>query len=1541
MKPSDSSQQVEIVVHNGSLTMSSLESSLRASLFRPAGKGKGADSLHMGWEHVTFQNLYMFKLENLQFATAEGIVTLAAMVDCLRKRAQSKVDVVIGPDSKSWSSALHLEQLVNDRWRKSFPAIPSKVEGGVTHPLWRYPINSRSDSEKTAQRLSRQVALLLDRLGLEHTNEVAAAAKIVFHEALLNVFEHAYGEHVGGLVFEAITITPIPRQEQLKTLPYATGQELEWFADHAGLMLEVAIADYGRNVPSTLWDAYAEIKGHAEDVERAVSISLGTREGQAIRANLHHKIALWAFNHKSTRKRDHEFVDKPAQLNWRGLHRALNTAAKFDACVIMRSGQARTGYAFNEGKADALETIGIPQREFPGTSIILRIPLNRPQPPSHSSITKQPASSPTQTINLKKIVECSKLTPDLTDSHTGRAFPVGIVHPFRKYDESGIMELRQLTASISPHIVGIHLFASLESDVLSKHLQAFESNPLALDLGMPRLIAFWNPGQTLQWRFVGLMPEKVRTFVGDIEDHGVANIPHDEESRTFAEQLTRAYPSFLKIEKDILHLRQFNFRLQIENIDKAMQIAFNMWSINTEGSWLFNQSGKYVRLTTGRPVKRYISLFKMLYTDDVLSQALGWRFSTLLRQLQREYSRICIVTESEASYFIAKILLQGQNISIDIYIGPPPTKGLSSRPVVAFADAIYRGETLTKLLGSLQNCQRVICCLDLRAAAEETFGGLDVPITSLLRLSFEPGEIALTPALDASDVLEVDRVTHVPVEVPPVESFLLGTNDERVFFINENSHLFRYGLHMSGGRLHVVSISNEEIIRKHRAELFKWIVDVVRSQLAEMDASQEPVDIVFFTRAETSMKEIVGELGSKLPAHVERVGGTFSAVLPFVPTGPREVFSRPTPELYYEAQRLNPTDLLSEQPSRFLAVYLDDACVTGKSLLNFLIRASKARLDQLPSAVLAIPMLSRFSPAEEQFYSNVFRSVNVVGQSNERIPFSFRPLLRLQVGSFEKLQSTFVYELAAKISAQATVLDNRLQGYVTRVIQRLEGALSNAQRVNSDLAIFQHPFFGRQESNFTLVSSRAIRIRHLIALQEQNVGVLGELLHELLDAVLNDDYSVLTVIALELNLLDVPPLLKECRADIVTLAIKALTTAETTSEIKSDAICVLSMTGQELISEMGKILPRIGNDSDLIDQFLVFLLTKVPRTNLWLEDLDSTIRSCASELPAEEYRYISSYVKSFFEVAEPLSVKSTPDAIRAVENLVAQTSYHGRGLVALNAVNDWLSKKDRDRILTKGIEVQFKLQEAIKVVRRTVLPGLDGLVWWAEYENPNQGAEIAFKNARFQLILCLNQLESIASILKSGPVGSDVVVSIEKLWHTLREYSQRIGPEYFLSQPVGSPEIEPTILERWMPKFFCLPFQLLNRLAPSFLPKVKVSNVWERSGHGFSIMMTPIPLDQVTQIFELLLSDMRNHGSDEDNVIELSLKDSDGVKVLVINFQDRVRQDDEPGTGRSQAKVRSLAEPLGVKVQFDKRREGGEVYKVRVIFTSVLCIKCY
>jgi len=1513
--------------------MSSLDSSFQGSLFRPSSKRKGDGLFKLGWEHVPFQNLYEFRIENLQYATAEGIVTLAAIIDCLRSGTGAKVDLIIDPKARIWSEALALDQLIDNRWEKSFPITAFKAGGCLIHPLWRYRVNDPTSCRKIAQRISNQVAHLLKHLELEETISIATAARTIFQEALLNIFEHAYDSQVSRIAFEAITVTPVPRLSELKKLAYVTEQESSWFANHAGLMLEVAIADYGRNVPSSLWAAYAD--EHPEDRERISKLRLGTRQGQFERASLHHKIVLWSFNHKSTRKRPEDFAGELARLNWRGLHRVLNTAVRFDGCVIMRSGQARSGYTSDSGKTTALKSTTSPQREFPGTSIVLRVPLSS----SRSSKDRKKSTSYGPTISLYRTADASALPPDLTDGH-GETMPVGIVHPFRIYREDELEVLSHIARSILPHIVTFHLFASFENPALAEQLQAFDRALSPQDSGVPRLVAFWSPGRDLFWKFIGLMPEQARLTVRNLEDHGVFNIPSDTESRSFAEQLAHAYPHFLEITNDVLRLKQFKHRLKEEEVIRTMQVAFETWATRTDRSWLFDQTARFVRLPTGRLIKRYVSLFKMLYSDDALAQALGWRFANIVRQLQREHPGLCIVTESEASYFIARILLQGQNTSVEINIGPSPAKHRFSRPTLVFADAIYKGETLNTLLRSLRICRQVVCCLDLRANPENQFGERRIPITSLLKLSFDPQEGSPTTTTRGTDILEVDRVTHVPVETPPTESFLLGTDNNRVFFINENPYLFRYGLHMSGGRLHVVSMKNEELFLNHREKLFQWIKDIVISQINAMEGSDQPRDIVFFTRGEATIGEIVKDLGKRLPSEIDGVGRVFSAVLPFVPLGQREVFGRPTLELFYGLHRLNPTDLLFELPKQYLAVYLDDACVTGRSLLNFLILISQARPEQLPQAVLAIPTLSRFSPAEEQFYSSVCRAVSPQGPSTTPIPFSFRPLFRVQVRSFEKLQGCFAYELASKMAGQA-FLDDRLQKYVARVIQRLENSVSSTQRSNLDLPALQHPFFNGRISDPASVSPRAIRIRHLIALQEQNVGVLGELLHELLDAALNDDFTVLTVISLELNLLEVPPLQKECRADIVNLAMKALISKETSSEMKSDAICVLAMTGQELIRQMEGILPVIGDDPDLIDQFLLFLLTNVPRTNLWFDDLNNSLRNCATALSTEEYGYISGYVKSFFEIAEPLSVNSTTDAVRAIEKLVSETSYHGKGLSSVNAINNWLSKKERDRVSTGGIEVQHKLREAVSFVRKTVLFGLEGLFWWAEYENPNQGAALDFRNSRFQLIECLNYIESIADTLKTVPVGSDVVVRLENLWETLRKHSNRFGPEYFLSQTITSPETGPSILEKWMPEFFCMPFEMLKKLSQSYLSQVHVTNNWEAPGEGFTIVMATIPLSPMMQIFELLLSDMQNHGSKTDNTIHLALEKHGGANYLSINFQDRVRYDDAPGTGRSQSKVRAMSMPFGLEVLFDQPRPRGELYTSKILVPQVMSIKCY
>jgi hypothetical protein len=316
-------------------------------------------------------------------------------------------------------------------------------------------------------------------------------------------------------------------------------------------------------------------------------------------------------------------------------------------------------------------------------------------------------------------------------------------------------------------------------------------------------------------------------------------------------------------------------------------------------------------------------------------------------------------------------------------------------------------------------------------------------------------------------------------------------------------------------------------------------------------------------------------------------------------------------------------------------------------------------------------------------------------------------------------------------------------------------------------------------------------------------------------------------------------------------------------------------------------------------------------------------------------------VKSFIEIAEPFSINSTPDAIRAIEKLVSETSYHGEGLTALNAINNWLSKKERDRISTAGSEVQQKLGEATHFVRKFVLLGLEGLIWWAEHEEPNQGAEMGFRNARIELIECLNYLEGISDTLRNVAVGSDVVLRIENLWERLRKQSHRFGPEFFLSQNISSADGGPTILEKWMPEFFCLPFEMLKKLSMSFLSQVQVTNNWESSTAGLSLVMATVPLGPAVQIFELLLADMKSHGGEKENVIQLQMNELDGSKSLIIDFLNRVRSDDVPGTRRSQSKVRALSIPLGLEIDFDAPREPGELYKATVRFPQVISVKCY
>lgn len=451
----------EIVLHRGPLTLASLDASIRGSIFRPASKATIGNKrkrglYHLGWEYVPPERSYDFVLQDLAFVTAEGAVSLAALVDCLRNSCKCQVQVKIDSKEKRWIEALRLDQLINDRWLASFPNMPLQVQESWTFPLWRYCLGDARDCKQTAERMSRQVEQILGEVNYDLADEVASAVRTIFTEGLLNILEHAYPARQDRVTFEAITVTPVPEIGELRKRAYVTAEELSWFEEHDGrLMIEVAVADIGKSVPATLGKAYCG--EHPEICADALGLRLGVTVDQILRAKLHHSISHWAFDHKSTRKTPKEFHSELALLNWRGLHRALNTTARFGGCLVMRSGQARAGYAFCEDQARPLSPTSIRQHEFPGTTLILRFPIIR-----GSQWRAIGRLAPENTIQAAPVIEPERILgvgsgdQGLESFAPGHVRTVGIAHPFRHYKEDEIKQLLHMIRQIPPHIVSFH-----------------------------------------------------------------------------------------------------------------------------------------------------------------------------------------------------------------------------------------------------------------------------------------------------------------------------------------------------------------------------------------------------------------------------------------------------------------------------------------------------------------------------------------------------------------------------------------------------------------------------------------------------------------------------------------------------------------------------------------------------------------------------------------------------------------------------------------------------------------------------------------------------------------------------------------------------------------------------------------------------------------------------------------------------------------------------------------------------------------------------
>jgi hypothetical protein len=917
----------------------------------------------------------------------------------------------------------------------------------------------------------------------------------------------------------------------------------------------------------------------------------------------------------------------------------------------------------------------------------------------------------------------------------------------------------------------------------------------------------------------------------------------------------------------------------------------------------------------------------------LLSEAIGIKLQTIARDLRSRFPDLCIVADSEASYFIARMLLSDFREPIEVVLGSTSPQ-VKTRKCLVFVDAIDEGETLRALLQELVHACAVVCCIDLRREQSLAVGP-GITLMSLIAYPFDPHDVPNSDQPDGVAFLEADKVTHIPEGRTPSRALGIGASPDLEAFVMSNPELFRYGIQRIGGRVHVATLSTARLIEKHSNELLNWIAAAVEIGMAGQVDQVKETDVVIFTRHEAFVKALFDQLPERLRERTNlNVRNVFGAILPFVPSGPRELFGRATAELFYGLRQLGPQQLtFNIRPSQYIAIYLDDACVTGKGLLNFLIRISTASTEQLPWAVFAIPVVSRFSPAEEHFYQSLFKQVSVAS-SSDKIPFSFVPLFHLRIPSWEKFEGSPLSESIDEISSRKPFLGERLQSYVAGVTSELNAALFPSESLGSSIRV--HPYCApHQFSRVTMISSRIVRIRHLIALQEQNVGVLSVLLSEIRHAVDEPDYDLMTMFALEPNLLETIPIQKMCGAEISELALRALSSGKGL-ETKSDALFVVFRQGQIALDRLTEILTSIGSAPELLDQFVVHLLGALEKTGLRATQALKAIDRTLSFLPVEDRAYVRGCLDSFDHRASAAMIKSSADALGAISRLIGETIYHASGWRALNALNDWLYSKEIVRVSRDGEGVREMVHRASRVVRRALLPGLDALACWSGWNANSQGRYL-LGQAYAQLIFGLHQLEAFADTLQiTGPIGATIARQLESIWRSVRGGSQIAATELFLSRPPDAVTKKVPPIERWLPEFFCLPVEIARRVTTESFPGIRVTTDWEKERFVQSVGVVPIPAQTILQLFELLFLDMQRHGGSQGTVnFTMDLPNSGSLGVILEN---QVR-DDKRRTGKSQQQVKAIAAQYGFQIHFPERALPGEMYRTVLAFKGALSVR--
>src|SRR5262249_614782 len=147
-----------------------------------------------------------------------------------------------------------------------------------------------------------------------------------------------------------------------------------------------------------------------------------------------------------------------------------------------------------------------------------------------------------------------------------------------------------------------------------------------------------------------------------------------------------------------------------------------------------------------------------------------------------------------------------------------------------------------------------------------------------------------------------------------------------------------------------------------------------------------------------------------------------------------------------------------------------------------------------PSALFCLVLVNRLSPRETRFLSacgdlrNTSTNASAKRRENSGTRFAYRSLFRLQVKMADEHEHQNAPQIITLLLRREAFFDERLQAYATAIRSRIGAAFSSE---STFVASICHPFYPT-DAAVPSPSFSAVRLRHLLALNEQNEGVISE-----------------------------------------------------------------------------------------------------------------------------------------------------------------------------------------------------------------------------------------------------------------------------------------------------------------------------------------------------------------------------------------------------------------------------------------------------------------